>query len=114
MAPSYGPIFKMRRVGFNKKTIFVYKFRTMSPYSEYLQKHIADENKFSKTGKIKDDYRITFYGKFFRKYWIDEFPMVINLLKGQLKIVGVRPLSEHYFDKYPKYLQDLRIKPSQD
>lgn len=110
MDPSYGPIFKMKRIGLNGSIISVYKFRTMSPYSEYLQKQITDENKLNQSGKIKDDYRITFYGKFFRKYWIDEFPMIINWIKRDLKIVGVRPLSKHYFNTYPKDLQELRIK----
>ena len=110
MAPSYGPIFKMKRVGKDGNIISVYKFRTMSPYSEYTQKKIIDDNKLDTSGKIKNDYRITFYGKFLRRYWIDEFPMIINWLKRDLKLVGVRPLSEDYFKRYPKDLQQLRIK----
>jgi len=110
MHPSYGPIFKMKRVGFKGNIISVYKFRTMSPYSEYVQKQIIEKNRLDEGGKIKDDYRITFYGKFFRKYWIDELPMIINWMKGELKMVGVRPLSEDYFFRYPKDLQELRIK----
>ena len=58
----------------------------------------------------KNDYRITFYGKFIRKYWIDELPMIINWFKRDLKIVGVRPLSEDYYSRYPADLQELRIK----
>ena len=110
MQPSYGPIFKMKRIGIYGKKISVYKFRTMSPYSEYIQSKVIEENKLDKTGKIKDDFRITFYGRFLRKYWIDEFPMIINWLKRELKLVGVRPLSEDYFNRYPKNLQELRIK----
>ena len=110
MDPSYGPIFKMKRIGKSGKIISVYKFRTMSPYSEYFQSKIIEENKLDESGKIKDDFRVTFYGKFLRKYWIDELPMIINFLKRELKMVGVRPLSEDYFNRYPKDLQDLRIK----
>ena len=110
MDPSYGPIFKMRRIGFKGKVISVYKFRTMSPYSEYVQSKIIAENKLDETGKIKDDFRITFYGKFLRKYWIDELPMIINWIRRELKIVGVRPLSEDYYSRYPADLQELRIK----
>ena len=110
MDPSYGPIFKMKRVGREGKIISVYKFRTMSPYSEYTQKKIIDDNQLDKGGKIKNDYRITFYGKFLRKYWIDELPMIINWFKRELKLVGVRPLSQDYFNRYPKDLQKLRIK----
>lgn len=110
MSPSYGPIFRMKRIGFNGKIISVYKFRTMSPYSEYVQNKVIEENSLDTEGKIKDDYRITFYGKFLRKYWIDEFPMIINWIKREVKLVGVRPLSEDYFSRYPKDLQELRIK----
>ncbi len=110
MNPSYGPIFSMRRVGFDGKIISVYKFRTMSPYSEYIQAKMIEDNKLDKGGKIKDDSRITFYGKFLRKYWIDEFPMIINWFKRELKLVGVRPLSEDYFSRYPEDLKKLRIK----
>ena len=110
MNPSYGPIFNMKRVGIFGKIITVYKFRTMSPYSEYIQSKIIQENKLEKTGKIKDDFRVTFYGKFLRKYWIDELPMIINWVKRDLKLVGVRPLSRDYFNRYPEDLQKLRIK----
>ena len=110
MNPSYGPIFKMKRVGYKGRIISVYKFRTMSPYSEYVQKDIIDKNELNSSGKINNDFRITFYGKFLRKYWIDELPMIINWLKRDLKFVGVRPLSEDYFGRYPEYLQKLRVK----
>jgi len=110
MNPSYGPIFSMRRVGRDGEIISVYKFRTMSPYSEYIQAKMIEDNKLDKGGKIKDDSRITFYGKFLRKYWIDEFPMIINWFKRELKLVGVRPLSEDYFSRYPEDLKKLRIK----
>ena len=107
--PSYSPIFKMSRIGYNGKFIGVYKLRTMYPYSEYLQDFIIKENKLESSGKILNDYRITTWGKFCRKFWIDELPMLINVLKCQLNIVGVRPLSKSYFNKYPKDLQELRI-----
>ena len=110
MAPSYGPIFNMKRVGKGGQIISVYKFRTMSPYSEYIQSIMIEDNKLDLGGKIKDDFRITFYGKFLRKYWIDELPMIINWFKRDLKIVGVRPLSEDYYSRYPADLQELRIK----
>ena len=44
-----------------------------------------------------------------RQFWLDELPMIINILKGDLKIVGVRPLSKHYYSLYTKELQDKRI-----
>lgn len=106
--PSYGPLFKMRRIGKNGKEIFVYKFRTMHPYSEYLQSFIYEINKLDEGGKFRDDFRITNWGRVFRKLWIDEFPMFINLIKGDLKLVGVRPLSNHYMSLYTKELIEKR------
>ena len=110
MNPSYGILFKMKRIGYKGKIIYVYKIRTMHPYSEYCQELIIRENKLANSGKILNDFRITTWGKLFRKFWIDEIPMFINLFKGDLNIVGVRPLSLGYFNKYPKELQELRIK----
>ena len=110
MNASYGPLFKMKRIGKNGKIISVYKFRTMHPYSEYTQSKLIEENKLDQGGKIFNDYRITSYGKFMRKYWIDELPMIINFIKGDLKIFGVRPLSRDYYSRYPKDLQVLRVK----
>lgn len=106
--PSYGPLFAMRRVGKDGKIINVYKFRTMYPYAEYLQEYIYETNNLSEGGKFADDFRITRWGAFLRKCWLDELPMIYNLLKGDLKIVGVRPLSRHYYSLYTKELQDKR------
>tara|TARA_Y100000996_G_scaffold404192_1_gene378017 strand:+ start:209 stop:1273 length:1065 start_codon:yes stop_codon:yes gene_type:complete len=108
--PTYGPIISLNRIGKNKKKFKVYKLRTMHPYSEYIQEYIYSINNLEKGGKIKNDFRISSEGKFLRKYWIDELPMLINVLKGDMKLVGVRPLSLHYFSLYNKELQDLRTQ----
>ena len=110
MKVSYGPLFKMNRIGYQGKIIGVYKMRTMYPYSEYCQALITKENSLQDSGKIHDDYRVTTWGRIFRRNWLDELPMLINFFKGELSLVGVRPLSESYFSKYPKKLQELRIK----
>jgi lipopolysaccharide/colanic/teichoic acid biosynthesis glycosyltransferase len=108
--PSYGPVFKMRRVGKEGKIIQVFKIRTMYPYSEYLQEYIYEKKGLENGGKFNKDVRITTLGKFMRKFWIDELPMIINLLRGDLKLVGVRPLSEHYLSLYTDELKEMRIK----
>lgn len=108
--PSYGFLIKLKRVGKDGKFIKVYKLRTMYPYSEYLQEYVFQKNKLKDGGKIKDDFRISPEGGILRKFWIDELPMIFNLLKGEMKLVGVRPLSQHYFSLYTKELQELRVK----
>lgn len=107
---SYGPLFKMKRMGKGGKIIGVYKFRTMHPYAEYLQDYVLNLNGYAESGKPKDDFRLTPWGRFLRRYWLDELPQLINVCKGELKLVGVRPISERYFQDIPKDLQQLRIQ----
>lgn len=108
--PSYGPVFRMRRIGKNGKVIGVFKMRTMHPYSEYLQEYLYELNNLQEGGKFADDFRISGIGRFFRKFWIDELPMIFNLLNGDMKLVGVRPLSQHYLSLYNDELKEARLK----
>lgn len=108
--PSYGPFVRFERIGFNGKLIYTYKFRTMYPYSEYLQAYVHEQNQLQEGGKFKDDFRITGYGKIMRKLWLDELPMLYNWLKGDMQMIGVRPLSRHYLNLYDRNLQELRKK----
>ena len=109
-SPSYGPLFKMKRTGKNDRSIYVYKFRTMHPYSEYLQEYITSRNGYADNGKIANDFRATTWGKFLRKYWLDEAPQLINVIKGEMKLIGARPLSNRVFREYPEDIKILRKK----
>jgi len=100
----------LKRIGKDYKKFNVYKVRTMHPYSEYLQEYIYNQNNLQAGGKIKNDFRISLAGKFLRRFWIDELPMLINILKGNMKLVGVRPLSPHFFSLYSEDLQKLRTQ----
>lgn len=106
----YGLFVRLNRVGENGRTFNVYKFRTMHPYSEFLQEYIYQKYHLQDGGKFKHDIRVNTLGRFMRKYWIDELPMLINLIKGDMKLVGVRPISKHYFSLYSVELQEKRIK----
>jgi len=108
--PSYGPFIKMKRIGQDGETLFIYKFRTMHAYSEYLQKYIHDQNELEAGGKFMNDFRITGWGKVFRKLWIDELPQFLNWIRGDVSLVGVRALSFHYFSLYPEDMQKLRVQ----
>lgn len=108
--PTYGPFIRLNRIGLHGKHLKVLKMRTMHPYSEYIQGYLYEKNQLAAGGKIENDFRITTWGKWMRALWIDELPMVWNMLKGELKIVGVRPLSLQYFNLYPKEMQQLRIQ----
>jgi lipopolysaccharide/colanic/teichoic acid biosynthesis glycosyltransferase len=105
---TYGALIRLRRVGFQGKEFSVYKLRTMYPFSEYLQAYISEKQGLQEGGKFKNDPRVTTLGKFFRKFWLDEVPMFINYFKGEMKLVGVRPLSKHYLSLYPLEAQIRR------
>lgn len=107
--PSCGALIKLNRVGKGGEMIGVYKFRTMYSYSEYLQPYMYEHGGLQDGGKFADDYRVNECGRFLRKFWLDELPMFVNFFKGQMKFVGVRPLSRHYFSLYTPEMQELRI-----
>lgn len=107
----YGPLIKLPRVCKDKKIVYFYKTRTMHPYAEYIQNYVFDQRGgMNIADKSDDDWRITTWGRFMRKYWLDELPMLINFLKGDVKLVGIRPLSKAMFEKYPPELQEKRTR----
>ena len=108
--PSYGPFVRLNRVGKGGRMIEVYKLRTMFPFAEYLQDYVHQQNSLENGGKFRNDFRVARSRAVLRKLWIDELPMIINLFRGDLKVVGVRPISQHYFNLYSKELQEKRIK----
>ena len=108
--PTYGPLVTLRRLGQDGEVLTIYKFRTMHPYSEFLQDYVVDQCGLLPGGKIRDDFRLTEWGKLMRRLWLDELPMLYNLLRGDLQLFGVRPLSAQYFSMYPKDVQALRMK----
>lgn len=89
---SKGPIiFKQKRPGLNQEIFEVYKFRTMKPGSEIMI--IGKE-------VLSDDDRITTIGKYLRRFKIDELPQILNVLKGEMSLVGPRPQRIEYLDHY--------------
>ena len=85
----------------------------MYPYSEFNQKKVFELNSLDSSGKFNNDFRITPFGNIIRKYWIDELPQVIDWLRGNIKIVGIRAMSQQYFSLYPKRYKEkyFRVKP---
>ena len=104
------PILKLKRIGQDGKFIEVLKFRTMYSYSQYLQDYVYEKNKLNRSGKLNNDFRVNIWGRMLRPIWLDELPMLWNVLRGDMKWVGVRPLSEHFFSLYTPEMQQLRTK----
>lgn len=109
-APTGSPIIHLRRIGLGGKEIVVHKFRTMYSYSEYIQDYVYHYQSLERGGKFKDDYRVNEAGRVLRRLWLDELPMVWNVLRGDMKLVGVRPLSRQYFSLYTPEMQALRTR----
>lgn len=100
---SDGPVFfKHKRIGKNGKEIYIYKFRSMVPNAEELIKKFTPEQmkEFKENFKLENDPRITKIGKFLRKTSLDELPQLINILKGDLSIIGPRPVVKEEVEKY--------------
>ncbi len=105
----YGMIIALPRIGYRGKTFTVFKLRTMHPYSEFIQDYVYDLHDLQDGGKMKQDFRITTWGRIARRVWLDELPMTVNLFTGDMKLVGVRPLSPHYFNLYSEEMKKRRI-----
>ena len=101
---SEGPVFFLQeRPGKGMKIFKVYKFRTMRPGSE---KMIKGREVFG------DDDRVTKIGKFLRRYKIDELPQLLNVIKGEMSLVGPRPERIDYLDEYtPEELKRFNMRP---
>ncbi len=95
---SPGPIFyKQERLGKNRQKIIIYKFRTMyvnaeNIFSAFLARSPEAQKEWNETQKLREDPRITPVGKFIRRFSIDELPQLFNILKGDMSIVGPRPI----------------------
>ena len=102
---SKGSVFyKQKRIGKNGKYFMIYKFRTMVSDASNLKKYFSEEQmkEYRENYKVKDDPRITKIGKILRKTSLDELPQLINIIKGDLAIIGPRPVVDNEIDKYGK------------
>ena len=106
-------IFKQKRVGLNGKEFYMYKFRSMVINAEELKEQLESQNEMSgPMFKIKDDPRITNVGKFIRKTSIDELPQLINVIKGDMSLVGPRPSLPKEVKKFEQWMMErLEVKP---
>ena len=108
---SRGPVFFVQqRVGLHKRLIPLYKFRSMVIDAEERMKELEHLNEASGANfKIKDDPRITKFGRFIRKTSIDELPQLINVIKGDMSLVGPRPMSLRDVSLFDRGVQRKRF-----
>ena len=112
-SPGDGAIFRQRRVGRDGKLFWLYKFRTMCPDAEEQLNELLSQNQMDgPVFKIKGDPRITRVGRFLRKTSLDELPQLLNVLQGDMSIVGPRPALPRGVELYSDYQrQRLYVTP---
>lgn len=112
-SPGASPIFCQTRVGKDGKPFVFYKFRSMRPNAEQMLEDLMSMNEMDgPVFKIKDDPRITRIGGFLRRTSIDELPQLLNILKGDMSIVGPRPPLPREVEQYDEYAnQRLWVTP---
>ncbi len=112
-SPGASPIYSQKRVGKNGKEFNFYKFRSMVPNADKMLEKLLDENEMDGPAfKMKDDPRITRFGKFIRKTGIDELLQFINVIKGDMSLVGPRPPLPREVEQYnERQLIRLSVTP---
>ena len=111
---SPGPaIYRRRVIGVGGEEFDAFKFRTMRvDADDYLERHPELKKEFEETGKIKDDPRITRLGHFLRKTSLDELPQLVNVIRGEMSIVGPRMITPAEMEKFGKWQHNrLTVKP---
>jgi lipopolysaccharide/colanic/teichoic acid biosynthesis glycosyltransferase len=108
---SAGPVFfQQERIGLNKRKFLIYKFRTMVPNAEKMLKELEILNEVSgPVFKIKNDPRMTPIGRILRRTSIDELPQLFNVLKGDMSLVGPRPLPVRDYEGFNEDWQRRRF-----
>jgi len=111
---SPGPVlFRQKRVGQNGRIFYIYKFRTMYVDAEERKKELMDRNEMQGLMfKVKNDPRITRVGRFLRKTSLDELPQFLNVIKGEMSLVGTRPPTIEEVQQYePWHRRRISMKP---
>ena len=110
-------MFTQNRIGKNGKEFKFYKFRSMVPNADEELKRLLAENEelakeYKKNKKLQNDPRITKVGKFIRRYSIDELPQLINVLLGDMSLIGNRPYLPREKEDMGEYFDDIvKTKP---
>ncbi len=112
-SPGASPIYVQKRVGKNGREFKFYKFRSMVPNADTMLESLLAQNEMNGPAfKMKDDPRITRFGRIIRRVCIDELPQLLNILKGEMSFVGPRPPLPREVEMYDEYQrQRLSVTP---
>ena len=104
--------YRQRRVGMHGVDFEMVKFRSMVPHADRLLTDLAEQNESDVLFKIREDPRITRFGRFMRKYSIDEIPQLFNVIRGEMSLVGPRPPLSSEVEKYDAHVhRRLLVRP---
>ena len=109
------PFFLQERIGKKGRVFKTWKFRTMVPNAEEVLRHKLEEDpalreEWTTFYKLKKDPRITRVGGFLRHFSLDELPQLVNVLRGEMSLVGPRPLPRYHHDELPARVRELRLR----
>lgn len=111
------PIYRQERIGKDGKPFMIYKFRTMVDNADelldtYLRKNPELAGEWKKNQKLKNDPRLTRAGRFLRKTSLDELPQILNIIQGDMTLVGPRPIVESEKEKYGRFFDEYcEVRP---
>ena len=106
------PLFVQRRIGKNGKPFLMYKFRTMIPDAEMQRQRMRSLTNCGRLFKVRNDPRVTRFGRSLRRHDLDEIPQLVNVLKGEMSMVGPRPpLAEEAANYEERDRLRLSVKP---
>lgn len=111
--PKAGPFYSQMRCGRGGRVFRMYKFRTMRKDSDKMLEGLLEQNEMRGPAfKIKDDPRVTRFGRLLRKISLDELPQLVNIVRGEMSFVGPRPPLPREMDMYDEYqFQRLYVTP---
>ncbi len=110
---STGPVFfRQERLGFYQQPFSIWKFRTMTEFSEKEERRLSEDHQ-SVFFKLHNNPRVTRVGHFLRKYSIDELPQLFNVLRGEMSLVGPRPIRDFELRRFSEWscLRRFSMKP---
>ena len=113
LSDGFPVLYSWKIVGYNRKSVTSWKFRSMYKNADEIKKRLMEENEMQgPVFKMKNDPRIFPFGKFIRKFSIDELPQLFSVLKGDLSLVGPRPPLEYEFSEFESWhRRKLSVKP---
>lgn len=111
---SRGPVlFRQRRIGQHAQEFVMYKFRTMCVGADEEEERLAQADSDRIFLKLEEDPRVTPVGAVLRKYSLDELPQLLNVLRGEMSLIGPRPLLPSDYEKFPRngWMRRFEMKP---